>query len=392
MPYLVLIMSLIQPIYAFPFAAYQMVKSSSYIYIFCIALAFSIIALNLIPDPGLDLYRHYQHIDSLRGITFSEVLMNYNPGYLLFDIYSWILLKIGLPKQMLTATAVFIAYTLVLSIYKDFKNNYLSQGSNLEVGVIFFAFFIQVSPIGITSGIRNTLANLIVFYITYKLINNKNIVLFLIGSIIAILTHPAAFIPVIIVLLGYFFNKLIYKYSKLMIILAVILMVFSSYLRPIIEYLDSLASNLPFYKSGTYTDLDSHWGAGFEQYASTKGIIADYINKLPTYFSLLYLSIIKPQENNKLYTILCLSILYLSIFSSYATLFGRINNLYINLLCLFISIQVAKNHNKLQTYSLITFLFLCLLGYMVQLYSFSEFWLTSIKSFYKFLPFYMIGI
>lgn len=393
MPYFILILALIQPIYALPFAVSNLAKRNSHkLYIFCIALALSSIAMNLEPSPGADLFRHYKHIEGFDGVPFSYILENYEPGYLVFDSYSWLTVNLGLPIETLTATAVFIAYFLVLNIFNSIKNHYLRESNNLIIFLTFIAFVMLVSPIGITSGIRNPLANVIVFYLTFRLIDNRRIVTFILGSIFALLIHPAALIPIIIVLIAYYSNFAIYKYSKFIILLAIIFMVSSSILRPVVEYLDSLANSLPFYSSGTYTDLDSHWGGGFEENASARGVIASYIGKIPTFFSLIYLLIIKPRKKDHLYTILCLCSLYLGIFFSYATLFGRLNSFYILIFCLFITIQVSIYKSKFHIYSFILFIIFMSLVIGVQLYSYSDFWLTAIESFYKPLIFTLTGV
>lgn len=394
MPYFVLILALLQPILSFPLAIFNSVKkSTSPINNFAISLALAAITFALIPPPELDLFVHYKRIDSLKGLPLETVIQHSASGYKVFDIYAWLINYINLPRETLSATVVFASYYLILSIFARIKKLYLYDSKNIIRILGLFIFLLCIDYVSLASGLRNHFANIIVFYASFILFQHKRIYLYILLVLIAFFVHPASLLPSLIVSVAFLFPKLS-KYSKPIVVISVFIMLGNKGISPVIDYLNSLASNLSFWNSNSgYIDQNSTWGGGFSEVASTKGWLAAFvIYRLPTYLSIFYLLKLKPVKGDLLYLSICLSILLLSIFFSFHTLFLRYNSFYIYLFSLFFIIQYSKKPNKYNFYFGIFYVTSLLLINLTNLYSFRNFVLSSSQAFYKPLLFLVTGI
>ena len=387
MPYLIFISSLIMPIYALGFAMVQCIKKrTTYLPIISISLAFATIGFALSPTEELDLYRHYERIEAVGNLSFQNIIGDLSSGYFLFDIYAWVIKYLGLPKEFFTASVIFVSYFLVLNIFNDLKKKYLSNSNSLTVAYSLIILLLSVNFIYLSSGLRNTFANITIFYACYYLVIYNKKALFFFCTIFAFLVHPASVIPAAIVLTAST-SSWLSKFAKPMVILALFLMLGNKAVDIIIGYIDSLASSLPFYSS-TYLDPDSTWGGGFREDASLRGwIVAYIIDRLPTYISILYLIILKPKQKNTLYLILCISLLLLSILFSYQTAFSRLNYFYIYIFSVFLILEYSKDKNSLNKYFIFLYFISLLVIMIVTSYSFNEYLSSAIEVFYKPLAF-----
>ncbi len=168
MSYFTFILSLLNPVYALIFSITGSIKrSSNYLVLSSFALAFALISFSIKPLVELDLYRHYIRIENLLGLSFNKVLDTTDTGYLLFDIYAWLIINLGFPKQIFTASIIFISYMLVLSVYKDIKSNYLQHVRLSTIAVSFLIFWLSIDFVLLSSGIRSIFSNIIVFYVSF---------------------------------------------------------------------------------------------------------------------------------------------------------------------------------------------------------------------------------
>lgn len=393
MPFFNFITSLILPIYGAIFALPLAIKeNSSRLYLASIALAFATIAFCINPNEGVDLYRHYLRIEGLKGLPFDLAVSNIFSGYFFFDIFAWIINLYNLPKQLFTASVVFISYYIMLSIGDQLIKSLYSRTSSLIIACSFIIFLFNINFISLALGLRSTFAYVLVFYAFYYLIENKKLLRFLIYSFIALLIHPSSFIPFLLIIMAYFLPNLS-RYGKPIVIVAVIFMILSNLVTPIIQYLDSLANQLPFYNSGSYTDADSKWGGGFADQASTKGWIATYIIlRLPTYLSIFYILVTKPRRNDRLYTTLILCILYIGIFFSYQTFSSRLNAFYIFVFSFFLVKEQLYASGRFNLYFILTYLASLSFIWLLNLYSFIDIFLTAKEVLYKPLIFILTEI
>lgn len=385
MRYLVLILALIQPVFSLPIAIFESIKkSNNAINNFSISLALAAITYSLVPTRELDLFVHYNRIESLRGLSFDTIVSNSPSGYELFDIYAWFINYINFPKEAFAASVVFVSYYLIFSVFGRIKKSYLYDSKSIIVVFAIFIFLFCIDYISLASGLRNHFANIIVFYGSFILYQRKSFYSYLALITLAFFIHPASLLPSLVVFTAFIFPGLS-NYSKPIIILSIFIMMANKGIGPVIEYLNSLASNLPFWNSNSgYVDQNSTWGGGFSNVASTKGWLAAFIiYRLPTYLSLFYLIKLKPIKNDMLYLSICLSILLLSIFFSFHTLFLRYNSFYIYLFSLFFVIQYSKKPNKYHFYFGLVYISSLLLINLTNIYSFRGFIASSSQAFYK---------
>lgn len=393
MPFFNFIASLILPVYGAIFAIPSAIKeNSSRLYLASIALAFATIAFCIDPNEGVDLYRHYLRIESLKGLPFDIAVSNIFSGYFFFDIFAWVINFYDLPKQLFTALVVFTSYYMMLSIGDKLIDGLYNKTNSLIIACSFIIFLLNINYISLALGLRSTFSYVIVFYACFYLIENKKVFKFFAYSFIAFLIHPSSSIPFLIMLIAYLLPGLS-KHGKLIVLIAVIFMLLSDLVTPIIQYLDSLASQLPFYKSGAYTDSDSQWGGGFADHASFKGWIATYIIlRMPTYLGIFYILVTKVRRSDKLYTAVVLCILYIGLFFGYQTFSSRLTAFYIFIFSFFLVKEQLHASGRFNLYFVLVYLASLLLIWLLNLYSFSDIFSSANEVFYKPLVFILTAI
>lgn len=329
MRYFIFILSLIQPVIALPFSIIEAVgRHKSFLPLISVALAFSIIAFSIDPPFEYDLYRHYLRIEGLKGLGFKEVLDLSRNGYYLFDSYAWLINKTGLPKQFFTASIVLASYMLVFLVFNDIKIKHFQEVSQQSLFLVFIAFWLSINFVGLSSGIRNGFANIIVFYISYSLIYRNSWLLFLSGSFFAFYIHPFSALVSTSVIISF----LLFKYSRLgkfFLLLGLVFLIVPALSKNLIGLIDSVLYVLSF-DFGTYLKSDSDFGAGYIDTVNTYGFIASFIiARLPVYIGIGYLLVIKARSNSALYLLLCGMVLYMLFFYNYHTMYFRMSSAFL---------------------------------------------------------------
>lgn len=361
-----------------------MIISKTRVYLVCFAFVFAAIAFLLNPGPDqYDLARHYSHIDNLQGISFSEVIEKARVGYLLFDGYAWIITSIGLPKNLITATVVFVSHILVFSIWYDLvkvKKNAFAKSKQIEI-VVFLVLWLSINFISIASGIRNGFGNVVVFYVSYHLYSYNRRAFFFAGATTAFFIHPFTMAASLLVLLAYIFGSSAPKQnilSKIIFVIALLFLAFRPLVVVVIEALHDILVFLPFYKP-TYLDFDSEWGAGHAETRNFNGLLEVYLfRKLPVYIASVYLLFvpIRKIKNSQLFFLLSILFLYFCLFFDFYTLVGRMTYVFTLFFSLFIVSQVLNLRDR----PTIIFALLYLSGLLVysvfNLYAYRNFFIT----------------
>lgn len=391
MYYLIFLLALLYPLYALPFSINESIKrNSSYLPIISFSLAFGALAFVVEPPYGFDLAHHYNRIDSLRGLEFSDVLQKSNTGYLLFDSYAWFINTIGFPKEFFPASIVFTSYLLIFSVFRNLKLNYLI---NIKKSILLFVFIMFWQAIDFTflsSGLRNMFAYTIVFYAIYRLISYNNTILFSILSTVAFFIHPAALIPVALVIPSKFLSQYS-RFGKSLVILSILLMLTSKYIVKLVIVLATFFENTSFY-SPTYVDSDNKWGAGAIYARNINGIVGEFVlARLAGYIAILYLLFKKPKVNNILYFLLCNISLLLGMFFLYFTLYQRLYSLFILLFGLFITLEYYQYRDKFHRYFFIAFTCALIVHSIYHLYRYSDYIFSAKEVLYKPLMFILFG-
>lgn len=392
MSYLVFISSLLQPIYTFPLSFIRTInKNTGNITSLCLALALATIAFTMEPAPNYDLYRHYERMADISYIPLYEVWNFSKPGYRIFDYYSWLINYLKLPKETLAASVVLIAYSLVLSVFNDLKIRLLHNNSSAFIFIALVILFFRQDLVGLASGIRNPLANILVFYLCYSLLIKQKVFKFLIGSIIAFFIHPFALVPALLTYIAYLFSWWS-KSSKFLIVIAAILTISSSIINIIIEYILYILSDLGFFKA-VYLSEEGRISEDFVDSRSLMGLLMGFIlPRAPIYLAQIYLLFIKPKSNDMLYLLLSIMTLYLGIFHSFPALFGRMAIYYAFIFSTFLIIRTSQSRSKYDIPFLVLYSSLIIAYFFGSIYAHNNLILSNTSWLFKPLLFILYDI
>lgn len=394
MPYLILIFSIIQPIYALLPAMLEIIKKkTSKLSIFSIALAFAFLVYISTAPEGWDLSRHYAHIIGLRGLSFQSILTNASSGYILFDIYAWVINSLNLPKELFPASIVLASYYLVFSVFNDLKSRFLQDSSQIYIVLSFIIFWMTISYIGVASGLRGPFSEIIIVYLTYYLIFYKKLYPFIIGSVFAVFIHPYAFALASISLIAYLFEPLI-KHPKFLILIGLGLTLSSKIVSLVIDYTILYLTKFNLY-SPTYFDESSEFATGYLGGRNLIGTLMVFIiPRTPYFLAVLYLLTLKKVQNRVMYLMLSLMSIYIGLFYSYFTLSSRMISFFLFIFSIYIVYtQANKVRSKFDRLFLVIYTFSLILDSIATLYRFPTFILSSLPTaFTKPLLFALFGI
>lgn len=388
MKYLVFLFSLIMPLYALPFTVIELLKkNANKLSVISFALVFATIVYAATPPFGWDITKHWAHMESLKGSSLNSIINGANSGYLLLDSYIWLLNKLGLPKEFLPASVVFIGYFIKISIFQKLKSDCLYNSNIQTIFLTLLLFWLPINFFGIASGMRGELGIITLLYATYKLFLSKEIFKFIFLSIISFLIHPFLIAPIILILISYYLSFLT-KYGRTIVIASIALIFSSKIVNIIINYIIGIVSQFSFF-SQTYFDTEGKFGAATSEHLNANGIFATLvIPRIPTIVGILYLLAFKANRKNPLYLLLCLMSLYLGIFFSFYTLYSRMAAIFIHLFGIFIIVQYVKDKSKRNKYFLIGFVLSLTVYCLLNIYSAKNYVSTTLSVLYK--PFLFI--
>lgn len=367
MNYSILILTVIAPIFSVPLAIFESIrKKTSFFPLFCLAFFFSIFALSIIPPDKYDLYRHYEHIDSLKGVNFFQIIEDSRPGYVLFDSYAWLINTLEFPKQFFTGSIVLVSYILVFLVFYDIKLRWLQSATPSTIFLVFLSFWLAINFVHLSSGLRNSFSNIILFYIGYNYLFYNKKLLFIFGAIFAFFVHPFAILPIVIIFFAKWFKRFS-SFGKLLVCLSIFCFIFPNIVISLMNSFENLLSVFPFYKS-KYFQSDHQWGAGYIGTRNIKGTIGSFIiQRISIYIATLYVLLVRPQKNNPMYLLLCCMLFNIFTFYFYFTLVERMTAIIVFFITIFFIYQRFIKHELYAGY----FLFLYVGGLIVEsLYAF----------------------
>lgn len=167
----------------------------------------SILAFNVVPNDTDDLSRYFTQLDYLRdyGREYFDRCVKYNENgsnwgtYKVCGYYFYYMSKLS-DNHYMPAITIFIVYGLMFLIIIKAANRFGVDKPQLFFGTMFFLSTYWYYDT--LAGIRNGLAFAVIFACAYyHLVERKNIVLCLVGYVLACLMHSAAIMPVSLVLL-----------------------------------------------------------------------------------------------------------------------------------------------------------------------------------------------
>lgn len=170
---------------------------------FLVTAALTVVAYNAVPADTDDLFRYYDVIDILRqgGMEKFRQMLDTNSqnwGALPVCGYYFYFISLLPYNNFLPAITIFIVYgSMFLMLYK------MANRFNVSKGHLFIATIFSLTTYWFydtCSGIRNGLAFAIVLVcMYYHFVERKNIVLCIIGYVLACGLHTAGIVPVVLV-------------------------------------------------------------------------------------------------------------------------------------------------------------------------------------------------
>lgn len=383
--------SLLFPVHLIAFSVIRSVRRNGGILsIMSFVLVFAAIAFTLTPPETYDLFRHYERIDSLKGLRFGEVIEVSEPGYILFHMYAWTINILGLPKQFFTASIVFVSYFLVFLVYLDFKKRLLIQESFQLRLTFFLILWLSIGFIMVAGGIRNGFANSIVLYVGYHLIYHNKTLTFLLGSVLATFMHPFAAAPLILIGVSRVLSTWSH-YGRFCVLAAIVFIMIPSFSFTMTSLVGGLLEDFSFYKE-TYFREDSKWGGGFYETRPFLGLLVSFgIKRLPFYVALLYMLVKRPSRNDALYLFVCSLVLVAGFTFHLYAISGRVISILILFFCVYLVRQYLIRRSQVDVVFIYIYLFAVTLHSLFHVYEFAGFIFGSLEWLYKPLPIMLLG-
>lgn len=171
------------------------------ILLFLGVVGIALLAAQISPPTGWDLYRHYDEINRIRewGATYAwekSRYANYYGATALFYLASLTPWNETLP---------FITVLMELCIFEKVISHYKDQISAQTDGICFFLFLVLSNIVMAISGIRNVLAVVLVGYVIwhFECVTKKHFIVDIVIVLFAITIHPASTLLILIYALTY---------------------------------------------------------------------------------------------------------------------------------------------------------------------------------------------
>ena len=345
---LVLFGFFLYPIYTLPWLIKSMVKNE-YIGYILFSLFMAYLAYLTIPYDTWDLTRHYATFKEISTISFDHVFQESRVFNYILNIYMWFISQVGLPKEFVPFSFIFLVYILYFLSLKKIvvSSSFLRSNSSLSykwfmlLGI--FLLFNEIRFVGTVSGLRNGLAfSIFIFAIIRYYVNHKvfsTFILVIFSSLLHLAIAPLAII--------FFFSNIIKikKFNRILFLVSFLLILSGlageifytliDLIKPILQ-----ANGLYF---PAYMSPDGAWGSGFYENRNMKTIILEKVIKpLPFYLAGFYLFFVRKITWGRLQNYLYLLFVFIAISSVSRTLFDRYSYFFV-LLFIFLFLEDLKS-------------------------------------------------
>jgi len=311
--------TLLYPLYTLPWIFKSMIKNEYFGY-FLFSLFMALLAYLWIPYELYDLVRHYERFDEVANLPFKQI---YNTADLrfFFDVYMWCIASLGLPKEFVPFSTIFITYFLLFSSLKkivDCQFKYSSFNQNISfkylmlLGIILL--FLQIRFVDSASGMRNYIAFSIFIFAIIDFYLNKKIILPIILIFVSLLFHMAVLPLILLFLLSILFN--IRKIFRIIFVISLLLLLTNQVNTIFIFIMDLLKPTLQAY--GLYIDAymssEGVYGGDYYSHMNIQTYILEkIILPAPFYLAGIYLFFVKKisfyQIKNFLYILFSFAVL-----------------------------------------------------------------------------------
>ncbi len=345
---IIFIGSLFYPIYFLPLAFQYVIKNEKFGY-FMISLFMGMLAYTMIPYDTMDIVRHYEKFELFSSISFNELFLEGRLVDYIFNIYAWIIIKVGLNKEFIPLSVTFISYYLYLVTFKIIIDREFSSSNSPCANhkfIVLLGFFLIINEIRFmdaASGLRNIFSFSIFSYSLINYIYTKKYFSLILLFLLAIGIHFSAFIALLIFLASHFirigtFSKGIYVVCYFLFVLGATDVIFYFAINKLEPYLREYGLYFP-----SYFDEDGVWGAGYYLTQNIKSFIFEkYIKTFPLYVAGLYFILFRNFKNAILSRYLFVLFIFITTISVSRTLLDRFNWFFVILFIYFLLIELIN--------------------------------------------------
>ena len=345
---IIFIGSLFYPIYFLPLAFQYVIKNEKFGY-FMISLFMGMLAYTMIPYDTMDIIRHYEKFELFSSSSFDELFLEGRLVDYIFNIYAWIIIKVGLNKEFVPLSVTFISYYLYLITFKIIIDQEFSSSNSPRASykfIVLLGFFLIINEIRFmdaANGLRNIFSFSIFSYALINYIYTKKYFLLILLSLLAIGIHFSAFIALLIFLASHFirigtFSKGIYVVCYFLFVLGATDVIFYFAINKLEPYLREYGLYFP-----SYFDEDGVWGAGYYLTQNINSFIFEkYIKTFPLYVAGLYFILFRNFKNAILSRYLFILFIFITTISVSRTLLDRFNCFLVILFIYFLLIELIN--------------------------------------------------
>lgn len=340
--------SLLYPVYTLPFIISSMFRNERFGYLM-FSLFMGYLAYLMVPYDTMDITRHYETFQLLSSSSFSEIGQLGRSFDYAFYVYVWSMAHLGLPKEFIPFSVIFLIYSFYFLALKKVldntpardveKKHLLSVRALTILGV--FLLFNEIRFVGNASGLRNPLAFSMFIYAIFELLYSKRRIKFLSLSIVATFIHISV-LPVIIIFLATKWIRTLRLNRWLLIIAYVILLTGTAGIlfSLIIKGLEPILRQFGLYFHA-YMDVDGAWGLGFYEDKNIRTIVFEKILKpLPLYLAGGYFLVVTKYIQKDLARFLLLFFVFIALVSISRTMLDRYSVLFVMLFIYFLIIEL----------------------------------------------------
>lgn len=284
---------------------------------FLFSFTMGLLAFVLIPMEGYDLIRVYEEYSYFKSLNFDQLLyyLSFNLDFL-FYVYSWILAKLSLPKELLPFTSIFLIYYIFITIYIDWvKRNNVNKNQKFVFLILIILFIPFLSTY---SGIRNNtgLSFFVLGLYNFLIYKKHNGLLFI---FLANLIHFMTIFLSVLLFISYIVRN--HRLVRFIFLLSFVLLILPS--NPVINFFAILDFSNEALQHRQFSYLGgSGWSDFFLPGLSLNGRIFFVITMLSYFLSLIYL--IVTHNNSFLRNFIYMIAIFTNIFSSVpGTLYKR---------------------------------------------------------------------
>jgi hypothetical protein len=337
---------ILYPFYTLPWTIKSMLKNEFLGYIL-FSFFMGLLAYTMIPYDTFDLTRHYALIEKVYLWDIDDIFLNVRFDYYFLALYAWITHQIGLPKEAVPFSYIFMIFMLLFGslrmVYRYLKEqNIFIQNQIWFSGLALFLIINEFRLVGGASGLRNELAFVLLLYGILRYFLTKRIGITAFIFVLSPFVHLSSIVVIFLFLVAILFQignigRVVFVVSLLILFAGISSDIFFYIVGKLELFLR--ANGLYFH---AYMNPDSAWGANYFAGRNIKTIILEkYIKPAPFFLSALYLLKVKKASLPKIQNFLYLLFIFIVIVSVSRTMLDRFSYFFVLFFIYFLLLEIG---------------------------------------------------